>query len=141
MALHEHTLETSAAPEAVWGIWSQPETWPEWNPDVTAISLKGPLAAGAQGSMTTTRGGPHDVVIESVEPGRSFWLVSTGLPGHKLAFRCQVLPSGAGSRISQGVEIRGPLAGLFSAMMGKKIAQSFEPLLRGLKQRAEGSST
>ncbi|HEX6513451.1 MAG TPA: SRPBCC family protein [Chloroflexota bacterium] len=139
MALQESTLDTKASPEAVWRIWSAPETWPEWNPDVTAISLDGPLAAGARGSMTTKRGGTHQVTIESVEPGRSFWLVSGGLPGHQLAFRCQVLPSGGGSRVSQGVDIRGPLGGLLSGMMGRKIAQSFEPILRALAARAEAA--
>ena len=137
MAFREASLQTSAAPEAIWRIWSDTSTWPEWNPDVTAISLSGPLAPGAHGSMTTKRGGTHDVTIESVEPGRAFQLVSTGMPGHRLAFRCEVQPNGAGSRISQGVEIRGPLGGLFSNMMGPKIAQSFEPLLKGLAKRAE----
>ena len=140
MALHEAALETTAAPELVWRIWSDPATWPEWNPDVIGIELDGGLAPGSRGRMTTKRGGTHEVEIESVEAGKSFWLVSTGLPGHRLAFRCQVLPNGSGSRISQGVEVRGPLAGLLSGMMGKKIAQSFEPLLQGLKRRAEGGA-
>jgi uncharacterized protein YndB with AHSA1/START domain len=139
MALHESTLDTPASPEAIWRIWSQPETWPEWNPDVTAISLKGPISRGAAGTMTTKRGGTHDVTVEEVEPGKSFWLVSTGIPGHRLAFRCQVLPSGGGSRISQGVEVRGPLGAVLSAMMGKKIAESFAPLLRALARKAEGA--
>ena len=64
-------------------------------------------------------------------------LVSDGSPGHKLAFRCEVAPAGGGSRISQGVEIRGPLGGLFNGMMGKKIAESFGPLLEGLKSHVE----
>jgi len=75
-----------------------------------------------------------------VEAGRAFQLISDGIPGHTLAFRCEVAPDGGGSRISQGVNIRGPLGGLFNGLMGKKIAQSFGPLLEGLKARAEGGS-
>jgi hypothetical protein len=137
MAFHEYALDTTAAPDVVWRIWARTSAWPEWNPDVTAMSLDGPLASGARGSMTTKRGGKHDVAIESVDPGQSFCLLSTGLPGHRLAFHCQVRPSGPGSRISQGVEIRGPLGVLLSGLMGAKIAQSFEPLLKALARKAE----
>ncbi|MBV9119506.1 MAG: SRPBCC family protein [Chloroflexi bacterium] len=129
---------TSASPETVWRIWSDPTTWPSWNSDVKAISLT-EIAAGAAGTMETKAGGKHEISIESVEPGRAFQLISTGIPGHRLAFRCEVLPDSGGSRISQGVQIRGPLAGLFNGMMGKRIAESFGPLLEGLKERAERS--
>ena len=137
MAFHECAIQSPARPEAVWQVWSQPESWPDWNPDVESISLDRSLSAGSRGTMTTKRGGPHQVMIESVVPGESFWLVSTGLPGHKLAFRCQVLAADGGSRISQGVEVRGPLGGLFSAMMGKQIAQSLRPVLEALSEKAE----
>jgi hypothetical protein len=93
MAEHSQSLVTSAAPAAVWRIWSEPGTWPSWNPDVKATAIAR-IAAGTAGTMETNAGGKHDVVIESVQDGRSFTLVSTGIPGHKLAFTCTVEPSG-----------------------------------------------
>lgn len=138
--MHSQSRETDASPAAVWAIWSNPKTWPEWNPDVKAISLSS-IVSGAAGTMETKAGGKHDITIDSVTPGRSFELVSTGIPGHRLAFRCEVEAQGVGSRISQGVTIRGPLAPLFNAVMGKKIAESFGPLLQGLKERVEGHAS
>ena len=135
--MNSQSLQTSASPGMVWQIWSDPSTWPSWNPDVKATDIPTPLTAGVAGTMETNSGGKHDVAIESVEVGKAFTLVSTGIPGHKLAFRCEVVPAGGGSSISQGVTIRGPLAFLFNGMMGPRIAQSFGPLLAGLKREAE----
>lgn len=139
MATHERSLETKASAETVWRIWSQPSTWAEWNPDVRAVNLDGPLEPGATGTMTTGRG-THRITIEAVEPGRSFELVAAPMPGHPFAFRCAVVPLDAGgSRISQAITIRGPLAGLLSAMMGKQIAASFGPILSALAAKAESA--
>ena len=43
----EHSVETKAAPEAVWRVWSDVERWPEWNADLERADLSGPFAAGA----------------------------------------------------------------------------------------------
>jgi len=135
--MNSQSLQTTASPATVWNIWSNPSTWPGWNPDIKATSIPTPLSGGVQGTMETNSGGKHNVRIESVEAGRAFTLLSDGIPGHTLAFRCEVVPSGSGSSISQGVQIRGPLSFLFNGMMGPRIAQSFGPLLAGLKSEAE----
>lgn len=137
MSAAEQSVETRAKPEVVWRIWSDTSTWPRWNPDIASVALNGPLRTGAAGTMTTKSGGRHDIAIEAVEPGRAFELVSTGVPLTKLIFRCEVVPSGAGSRISQGVRLRGPLAPLFSGMMARRIAGTFPAVLKGLATEAE----
>jgi hypothetical protein len=139
MATHSCAIDTSASPEALWRLWSQPSTWPDWNPDVESISLDGPFASGATGRMRTKRGGEHPIRLEEVADGRSFQLETAALPGTRFHFRCEIAPRGGGSRISQAISMSGPLGGLFSAMMGAKIAQSFEPILKGLAAKAEAS--
>jgi uncharacterized protein YndB with AHSA1/START domain len=139
MSAAEHSVETKASPQVVWSIWSDTSTWPQWNPDMQSVTLNGAFRTGAIGQMTTKSGGQHDIVIETVEPGRSFDLVSTGLPMTKLVFHCEVTPSGSGSRISQSVSLRGPLAPIFTGMMARRIGDSFPALLRGLASQAEAS--
>ena len=140
MATHSYALDSTATPDTVWRIWSKPEAWPEWNPDVEWVKLDGPFAAGTTGRMKTKRGGEHAIRLEEISDGRAFQLESTALPGAKFHFRCEIVPSGSGSRISQSLTMRGPLAGLFSAIMGGKIAASFEPILRGLARQAEAGA-
>ena len=138
MASHGRTLETGASPERVWRLWSDVSTWPNWNPDVLSVAIQGPFVSGAQGTMTTKAGGTHDITLRDVDPGRSFELETSPIPLGRFHFECQVQPTPAGaSTISQSITIRGPLGPLYSAMMGPRIAEGFEPILGGLKAAAE----
>lgn len=138
MAAHGRTLEANASPDRVWQIWSDVSTWPGWNPDVLSVSIDGPFAGGTTGSMTTRAGGTHAITLGSVQPGRSFRLETSPIPLGRFVFECEVRPSGSGSStISQSVTIGGPLGSLYSAMMGRRIAEGFEPILGGLKAAAE----
>ncbi|HEV3231097.1 MAG TPA: SRPBCC family protein [Candidatus Dormibacteraeota bacterium] len=137
MASHSRTLTTTATPEAIWKLWSDPQTWGQWNPDVETCQLDGPMADGASGTMRTRSGGEHQISIESVEPGRAFTLVSTAIPGHRFAFTCSIEGAGDASSITQSLSIRGPLKGLFNMMMGERVADAFPAILGGLKAAAE----
>jgi uncharacterized protein YndB with AHSA1/START domain len=139
MAAHEQSRETSASPARVWSIWSDTSTWPSWNPDVRAASLEGPFASGTTGSMTTGAR-THQIRLENVVDGRSFDLVTSVVPATTFHFHCEIQPAGAGSRISQGIRMSGPLAFLFSPMMGGRISQSFGPILDGLAREAESGA-
>jgi hypothetical protein len=111
--------------------------WPEWNPDMKESHIDGPLKLGATGMINTRSGGKHDVVVTQFQEGRSFELESTALPGTKMAIRATIMPSGAGSRITQGFEPRGLLAPIVGPMMSGPILKTFNSVLNGLKQRVE----
>jgi hypothetical protein len=136
MSVHERSMETTAPPDKVWGIWSNTATWPSWNPDVTAVSLDGPFATGTTGTMTTGAG-THAIRLEDVTEGRAFDLVTSPIPATTFRFHCEIAPAESGSRISQGVTMSGLLAPVFSPLMGGRIAGSFEPILTGLAKAAE----
>jgi hypothetical protein len=137
MAFREASLETSASTADVWGVWSDVNRWPEWNPDMKESHIDGPLKLGATGMINTRSGGKHDVVVTQFQEGRSFELESTALPGTKMAIRATIMPSGAGSRITQGFEPRGLLAPIVGPMMSGPILKTFNSVLNGLKQRVE----
>jgi hypothetical protein len=133
----ERSLETSASPEAIWKIWSDPPSWPTWNPLVKAMTLEGPFAIGTSGDMTTPQG-KHRVTLAELQPGSGFAFDGPLMPGCIMTFRCKIAPSGSGSRISQGVSMKGPLAGLFFPLMGKSMADRFIVVLQALAAKAEG---
>gem|GEM_PF-1115905 len=138
MAEASRWVETSASPETVWKIWSDPSTWPTWNADIKYVNLDGAFVDGTTGTMETNSGGKHRISLSGVVVNRGFTLTSDlPMPTTKLDFRCAIEAAGAGSRISQGVRVRG----LFSFMQGpisSRITPSFEPLLNGLKTHVEG---
>jgi len=43
MTFREASLETSVAPDRVWRVWSDVNSWPAWNPDMKESRLDGPL--------------------------------------------------------------------------------------------------
>jgi uncharacterized protein YndB with AHSA1/START domain len=137
MAFREASLETKASPARVWRIWSDVNTWPEWNPDMKESRLDGPLKVGTTGMINTRSGGKHDVVVTQFEDGHSFELESTAMPGTKMAIRATIAPSGAGTRISQAFEARGLLAPLVGPMMSGTILKTFNSVLEGLRKKVE----
>lgn len=68
----ERTVPTTATPAAVWALWSDPGTWPVWDPAVQSVALEGHFAEGAAGTMTLA--GPMEApfVLEIVEPGARY---------------------------------------------------------------------
>jgi hypothetical protein len=140
MAFREASLETKASPPRVWQIWSDVNTWPEWNPDMKESRLDGPLKVGATGMINTRSGGKHDVVVTLFEDGRTFELESTAMPATKMAIRATIAPTANGTRISQAFEARGLLAPVVGPMMGGAILKTFNSVLEGLRQKAESSS-
>ncbi len=137
---HSRSRETKASPDQVWKIWSDTSTWAKWSPDVLSVSLDGPFATSTTGEMRTKAGGKHHIRLDGVEPGQRFQLETAVLPGSTFSFRCEVVPFSGGSRISQEIGIAGPLAAVFSAMIGERIASSFVALLDGLANYTEANT-
>jgi len=65
---YENAIETSAAPEAIWRLWADVESWGTWNAEIEKIEINGPFAAGTQILMTPPGDDPIPLVIaEAVE--------------------------------------------------------------------------
>ena len=65
---YENAIETSAAPEAIWRIWADVDSWGTWNAEIEKIEINGPFAAGTQILMTPPGDDPIPLVIaEAVE--------------------------------------------------------------------------
>jgi hypothetical protein len=88
----------------------------------------------------TTGAGTHKIRLENVVSGRSFDLVTRPMPATTFRFHCEVTPESSGSRISQSVSMSGLLAPIMSPMAGKRIAESFQPILAGPARAAEGAA-
>src|SRR5437868_221623 len=132
MAVHGRSRETRASAEQIWRLWSDPQTWNQWNPNVSRMTMNGPFASGTTGTMHTPAGREHPIQLSNVQPGRAFDLETQAIPLTHFTFHCEVVPSGNGSTISQSLRMSGPLAIVFAPLAGERIAASFEPLLKGL---------
>ncbi|HEX3458787.1 MAG TPA: SRPBCC family protein [Candidatus Baltobacteraceae bacterium] len=138
MKTYGASRSTTASPERVWSVWSDPNNWSRWNSGIKAAQVDRPIADGVQGKMTTNRDTTHDVTFSNVVVGRGFSMTMAGPPGATFVFSCEIAPDGTGSTIAQNVAISGPMAGLFG-MMGKEMAKHFVPVLDDLARTAEAS--
>ena len=138
MAEYGKSVETTASPERVWKIWSDMSTWGDWNPNVSTMDWQGGFAAGTAGVMNTRAGQHHKMRLVEVQPGRFFALETNVVPGTTFRFNCRVEPSGGKTKISQTVEVKGPLGPILQGMMGPQVAKDFDGVLAGLAKRAEG---
>ena len=129
--------QTSASPNVVWRVWSDPNNWSTWNSGIKAAKVDGPIANGTKGKMTTTRNSTHDVTFHDVLVGREFSMSMVGPPLTTFTFKCTIESKGGGSGISQSVTFSGPLGVVFGAMMGPEMAKHFVPVLDDLARTAE----
>ena len=71
MWVNEQSIETSAAPAAIWRLWADVDGWPEWNGDIERIELIGPFARGGEIVMTPIGDEPVRLrITEAREPER-----------------------------------------------------------------------
>ncbi|WP_062647708.1 SRPBCC family protein [Streptomyces maremycinicus] len=62
---YEHSIETTATPEAVWRLWADVPSWGTWNAEIEKIEIDGPFAAGAR--ITMTPPGDDPIVLRLAE--------------------------------------------------------------------------
>jgi hypothetical protein len=139
MAEYGTSVETTASPDRVWKVWSDMSTWGDWNPNVSTMEWTGGFVQGSEGVMNTRAGQHHKMKLVEVQPGRSFVLETSVVPGTRFRFNCRVEPTGAKTRISQMVEVKGPLGPIMAPMMGPQVSKEFGTLLSNLARRAEAS--
>ena len=110
MTFREASLESAAAPDRVWRVWSDVNSWPEWSPHIKESRLDGPLQVGTRGMINTRSGGKRDVIVTQFEDSKSFELESTALPMTRMAIRATVDARCRRHAPDPGFEARGLLA-------------------------------
>lgn len=69
---YEHSIETTAAPEALWRLWADVENWGFWNAEIERVEIDGPFAEGSQILMTPSGDEPIELRIAEVVDGELF---------------------------------------------------------------------
>ncbi|MER0449977.1 polyketide cyclase [Streptomyces sp. Edi4] len=72
MWTYEHSIETDAAPEAIWSLWADVENWGTWNADIAGIRISGPFRAGAEIVMSPAEDDPVHLLVAEALPNELF---------------------------------------------------------------------
>ena len=132
----EHTEHTSAPPQAVWSLWSDVATWPEWDEGVREAALEGPFASGTRGRLKPRSGPSVSFTLADVEPNARF-ATEARLPLARMRFDHRANRDGERTRVTHSVEISGPLGPLFARLIGRGAARDLPQAVRGVVARAE----
>ena len=133
----EHSVETSASPEAIWRHWADVQRWPEWNTDLAEAELDGDFRPGSTIRMTSHEEDVFELQIARAEEPLLFVdQADFGSITVRTTHRVDRL-EGDHVRIVYRMEITGPDADTVGAELGPKISGDFPEVLKALAERAE----
>jgi hypothetical protein len=135
---YSHSVDADIAPEAIWSLYEDLETWPLWDADIVGVTRDGPFATGTTGSLTFRGQEPLSYRLAEVQPLRSF---ADEVPVGKLTVRVAHLiePLSSGSlRLTYTAEIEGPVDQ--AQAIGPMITADFPETMRSLVELAKERS-
>lgn len=128
-------IDVAAPVETVWRVLTDLERWPSWNPDVTSMSVDGPLAAG---TVFRWKAGPGTIVstIQRVDPLRVVaWSGKTlGVKATHVWYFEQV---GETTHVRTEESLNGIVARVLRRSLQKTLDSALESGLSNLKAEAE----
>jgi hypothetical protein len=132
----EHSVETTASPEAIWRLWSEVATWPDWNADIERIAISGPFAVGSTISMKPIGQDTVELRIAEVsEPDLFIDEADLGDVVVRTVHRIDPLAGGR-NRVTYRMEISGSAADTVGPKLGPEISSDFPETLSGLVEQA-----
>lgn len=135
MILARHSVDSSAAPQALWQRWAEVRTWPDWDPSLASASLEGAFEAGARLRLVPKGGQPREFRIKELDAGGRFTLEAR-LLGATLCQVHRVEASSLGSRATVQIEIHGWLGWLHGWFLKGLLRAALPLALRGVARAA-----
>jgi ligand-binding SRPBCC domain-containing protein len=132
----EYTHRTTARRDAIWNLWSDVASWPEWDVDLEVVTLEGDFVAGARGTLKPKGMDVFPFVVTRAEPDRGY-SDETPLDGAVLRFDHDLVPTEAGTLIRQRVSVEGPAANEYFEALAANIILDIPAALARLATRAE----
>jgi len=120
----------------VFNIYKDVDSWAVWDPDVEAVALDGPFAAGSTGWLKPVGAPKTKTRMVSVVEPREF-TVEAKLPLCVMSFGHQLMEVSGSTTVMHTVDFTGILAPIFSRLVGRKIEAGIDGTLHGLKRYAE----
>ena len=138
MAAEHFTIVIAAAPERVWQVIVDIESWPQWTKSVTDVKRldSGPLQVGSRARLKQPGLLPLTWELTELQPGTQFTWVCR-LPGVTATARHEIIASETGARLELATTWTGPLAGLAAALNRTRTHRLLVTEANGAKARSE----
>jgi len=132
----EYSIETKATRAAIWRLWSDVASWPDWNDDIERIAISGPFVVGSTISMKPI--GQETVELRLAEVSEPDLFVDEADIGEVIVRTIHRIGSAEGDRrrVTYRMEITGAAADQLGPVVGPEISSDFPETLAGLVDRA-----
>jgi uncharacterized protein YndB with AHSA1/START domain len=115
--LAEHTRTVPVPAAALFTRWADVDSHPEWSKGLEWTRLDGPVELGARGRLKPSGGPSWRFEVTELAADRVF-ADTTYLPGARLTFRHAAEPVEGGSEVRVSVDLSGPMAWLWTRVLG-----------------------
>ena len=134
------TIDIAAPPERVWEVLSDVESWPNWTPTVTAVSLLDDtsLQLGGRAKVQQPRLPDAEYVVTELIAGRSFTWVADR-PGVRTTASHTIEPLTSGVRVRLSVAQTGRLGALAGRLYHGLTDRYLANEANGLKRLCEAA--
>ena len=130
---HERT--TTAFPKTIWKLWTNADSWKEWDRGLKSAELAGKMKVGSEGKIYSESGPPASFVITEYRQGKSYTFV-TSLPSAKLTIRRSFVGKSP-TRFRHDVSFSGPMATAYVSRLGPSFRKALPPTMDALANLAE----
>jgi uncharacterized protein YndB with AHSA1/START domain len=133
----EYTQTTDVAPETLWQVLRDVNSWGTWNDGIETIAMDGPLGVGATFQMKPPGEDTVTSTIAELEENRLLTDVTDlGDLEVRVAHRLDPL-AGGGTTVSYGVQVTGPAADAIGEQVGTAISADFPQVIAALIATAQ----
>lgn len=131
----EGEIEVAAPADVVWNVVANVDRWPAWNPEISTVSLEGPIAEGTQFRWKAGRSKLVSVFRRVDPPHVVGWTGKTlGVPAIHV-WRTE--PTDSGTILRTQESWSGLLAGLLKRKLQPMLEEALQKGLKATKAEAE----
>ena len=128
-------IAVAANADVVWDVLAAIDEWPDWNPDIKAASLQGPLTAGSRFSWKAGPGTINSTILQLNRPKIMAWTGST--LGIKALHVWRLESIGEKTRVITEESWEGLLSRILAGPLKRMLKRSIDSGLTYLKAEAE----
>lgn len=136
MLIIEHTVETTASPEAIWQIWQDVTNWNSWDHGIEFSTIDGPFKVGTRGTLKPKGGPLVHTILTQVEPFKAF-ADEASLPLTRIIVRHSLTESEGKIRVTHRIEMKGILSPVFAVLIGRNMKKNLPDEMLAMVKKAE----
>jgi hypothetical protein len=132
----EGQTTSSASPEAVWAVWTRPDTWP--GDVIASATINGEFTLGAKITTRVKGYPPVSSTVTRIDPLK-VWTGVAKNPGLTMTIDHIIEPTETSTVITERATMSGPFAGVAAFLLGNRLKATYTATTAHCARLAEAS--